>query len=159
MGRQTSQPSTSGTITSRFAGVGGSCSSRATRVLGSAALTSRYPLDRWVRVLLSPYGRSAATTTIAGGVTRATTPAGAVRAAREVVPAHVVGQRDVVRRVRAHPSRSQLLPPRLRGAEVLDDLRAGVALPAAIQDSPGGQPTDVIGPSLPPERPLAARLV
>src|SRR5262249_57678446 len=85
--------------------------------------------------------------------------AAAVRAAREVIPADVVRQRDVGLRVGAHPARGQLLSPGLGGAEVLDDLRAGVALPAAIQDAPGGESADVIGPPLPPHPALTAGLV
>src|SRR5258708_3895218 len=45
------------------------------------------------------------------------------------------------------------------GSGVLDDLGAGVALAAAIQDAPGGQRADLVRPPLPPERPFAAGLV
>ena len=52
--------------------------------------------------------------------------AAAVRGAREIVPADVIRQRDIVLRVRAEPSHCQLLPPNLGGTGVFDDLRAAV---------------------------------
>ena len=63
---------------------------------------------------------------IAGQTRIEATTAAAVRAARNVVAAHVLRQRDVFLRVRAHPFRSELQRPDFRRAEVFDDLRAGV---------------------------------
>src|SRR5216684_4126922 len=82
--------------------------------------------------------------------------AAAVRAAPEVVPANVVRQRDVLLRVRADPSRGQLLPPGLGSTEMLDDLRARLALLATIEDPLGGQTADMIGVLGPPQGAFAA---
>src|SRR5437667_6839215 len=87
------------------------------------------------------------------------TTAAAVRAAREIVPADVLRQRDVVIRGRADPSRCQLLPPRLGSTKVFDDLRAAVAGFAAIEDTLRRQTAGVIGELVPPQGTFTARFV
>src|SRR5712692_8068401 len=87
------------------------------------------------------------------------TGSAAVRGARDVVPPHVFRQRYVLSGVGSHPLDPQLQRPDLRGAEMLDDLRAGTALSASIEDAPRGQMANMIFVPHPPLRAFAAGLV
>ena len=78
---------------------------------------------------------------------------------RDVVAAHVVGQRDVFLRARAHPFRAELQPPDFRGAEMLDDFRAGLGGVAAVEDAARRQAARLVGIRHPPLRSFAAGLV
>ena len=62
--------------------------------------------------------------------------------ARDVVVAHVVGQRDVVAGAVGDHQRAARGPP-LHGAVELEDLRAGVRLQALLEDAVGGRAEDV----------------
>ena len=85
--------------------------------------------------------------------------AAAVRGAADVVAAHVVGQRDVFLRIRAHPFGAELQAPDFGGAEMLDNFRAGLRRVAAVEDAARRQAARLVGIRHPPLRPFAAGLV
>src|SRR5229473_3290338 len=85
--------------------------------------------------------------------------AAAVLGAGDVIPPHVPGQRNVLLRIRADPFGTELESPDFGGTEMLDDLRAGVRLAAAIENAARWQPAHMVGISGPPLRALAARFV
>src|SRR5260370_1258026 len=79
--------------------------------------------------------------------------------ARNIVAAHTVRQRQVGVTGGAHPLGRELEAPYFRGPEMLDDLRAGAARVAAIEDAGGGKAADRIGRGSPPLRAFASGLI
>src|SRR5258708_18594912 len=79
--------------------------------------------------------------------------------ARNIVAAHTVRQRQVGVTGGAHPLGRELEAPYFRGPEMLDDLRAGPARVAAIEDAGGGKAADRIGHRSPPFRAFASGLI
>src|SRR5262249_34966628 len=79
--------------------------------------------------------------------------------ARNIVAPHIVRQRQVGIGRGAHPLRRELEAPDLRGAEMLDDLRASAARIAAVEDAAGGPAADPLGRVAPPLRAFAAHAV
>src|SRR5207302_3104329 len=98
-------------------------------------------------------------TKAAGQTTVEAAAAAAVRGARYIVSAHVLRQRDVFLRVRAHPFWRELELPDFGRAEVLDHLRAGTRFLAAVQDAALRPPAHLVLVLHPPLRAFAARLV
>src|SRR5262249_7827936 len=86
-------------------------------------------------------------------------PAAAVRSARDVIAANVLGKGNVSPRVRSHPFNAKFQSPDLGRAEMFDDLRTGSARAAAIENAPRGQAANVILVAGPPLGPFAAGLV
>src|SRR5207248_371714 len=94
-----------------------------------------------------------------GGFDVEAASAAAVRRARNIVAAHDVWHRDVFIGRCADEARTQIEIPDLGRAEVLHDLRAGLAGGAAIQNPAGRQTTDRVGPRCPPQRAFTARFI
>ena len=76
--------------------------------------------------------------------------------ARNVVPPHVAGKRDVLVRGSSHERRAERQSPHLRGAKVLDDPGARIGCRAPIENSFRRQSADGIRPVVPPLRAFGA---
>ena len=85
--------------------------------------------------------------------------AATVHGAADVIAAHVVGQRYVFLRIRAHPFGAELQAPDFCSAEMLDNFRAGLRRVAAVKDAARRQAARLVGVGHPPLRPFAAGLI